>query len=180
MERTTIDIAHDYVLPSYDFMLRRFESVEDRINQFATLGTTVTLAVPIIISALNDDGSLFSGWLFPILAMVSFIVFIGILYRTRYYKGIQLPHPSNLTKARDEGALIRLRPNEFQLKMIQRAGRNFETTMSTINKKHALVNWAAVFLFVELVFWALWAWKVLTSSEASAPVEALVMGVVRL
>ena len=55
MRRSTIEIAHEYVLPSYEFMLQRYQAVEDRIYQFATFGTTLTLASPIIILSLNDD-----------------------------------------------------------------------------------------------------------------------------
>jgi hypothetical protein len=51
-EYPSLELAYEYVLPSYEWAMSRSDMLEQRLQDSITLITTVTLAVPVLATAI--------------------------------------------------------------------------------------------------------------------------------
>ena len=68
-------LAYALIPNSYEWLLRRLEAVEDRIQRFMVFTATVTVGFPLVIVGLNGDAKLLNGW-WAISASVFFAFFV--------------------------------------------------------------------------------------------------------
>lgn len=75
--------ASQYVLPSYQWMLARYEAADSRIQTLLTFVTTITFAVPTLCRALRPELSLESPWFIKAVIMAVIAVTVGLVARLR-------------------------------------------------------------------------------------------------
>jgi len=70
--------AFDFVLPSYDWALRRFEAIDTRLRQIGMAAATFAVGAPVAARAIAEI-NLFDWW-FIAASSVGAVVFAGALY----------------------------------------------------------------------------------------------------
>ena len=102
----SLELAYQFVIPSYANMLNRLAAVEDRIQRFMIFVATLTAAIPLIAVGLNVDAKhLSSCW--TLLALISFFAFVIVSIRGRSLGEVVMIDPGNLndewqSKSREE------------------------------------------------------------------------------
>ena len=86
----SVHVAYDLVLPSYEWLLRRLESTEQRLQWLMTYLATLTVAVPIIARATADDLPHVNNWAFAALACFALATVIGVA--ARWWGGPKFPN----------------------------------------------------------------------------------------
>lgn len=76
---TSMDIAYKFVLPSYEWTLRRLEAVESRLQSLLMFVASITLAIPVIAGALIEDlSSIANAWAIAIFLCAALAAGIGL------------------------------------------------------------------------------------------------------
>ena len=90
-------LAYEFVAPSYDWIQRRFESVERRIQAFLAFTATLTLGVPALVIAFDKSADFSSVWF--IAAMVAAVLNLASGIAAKFIggnSGIWFLSPDNL------------------------------------------------------------------------------------
>ena len=158
----SLSLAYEFVFYSYEWMLRRLEAVEDRIQRLLIFAATVTVGFPIVVVSLRggDNPNLVNeGWgLFAILALAFFIIFMIVCIVARQKGKIGFPNVGKLP----EEWLYKSK-GDFQRMVIRTGGKDHTRNSNLVNLKACLVDVAFVLFFVEGIFWGLWAYGILSS-----------------
>lgn len=75
--------AYEFVIPSYQFLVNRFEAADNRLTHSITLASSVLFGIPILARAIRPDISLQSPWLIASLAFAVVAALLGIIGRQR-------------------------------------------------------------------------------------------------
>ena len=75
----SIDLVHNYVQPSYDWMLGRLDAAKERLHKVLGLGTTITLAAPTLGLAVKPQAPVDSGWLISAIFVYFIVLATGII-----------------------------------------------------------------------------------------------------
>jgi len=148
-EYPSTGLAYEFVKPSYDWMLNRFEAMNSKIQMLLTFATTVTVAVPIFAKAIFDGIDLNSGWFYGAIICYVLLAISGII-GMRLGK-LSLVHPMKLY---DEW--LKDSPWEFQKDSIYFAGKDFEDNKKVIENKNLFRDIMTAFLLLEIVFTVVW------------------------
>lgn len=141
--------AHEFVLPSYNWMIARVEAADSRIHNLGAFIATVSLAVPTLNRGLTSQLDFGSIWF--VSAMVLALAAIIIAVFARSAGAILLPSPGNLYKTS-----LHLSEHEFQLDQIYFAGDAFEKNRALVKGKADAVAWMSGCFVLELVSLLLW------------------------
>ena len=144
-----LDLAYDFVQPSYQWLLSRFEAGNTRLQTMQAVVASVSLAVPAFARLLEQTLS-FADARFVAAVVVSLAaIAIGVIGRQT--GTVRLMHPKEL---RD---LLRLPEAQFKYNVLHWAGEHFDQTTAGIERKWRWV-WAMLALFlIELVLLVSWA-----------------------
>ena len=74
----SVDLAYEFVAPSYDWAQRRFESIERRIHTFLAFTATLTLGVPALMAAVAQCVNFGSAWFIAGMICAIIILLLGI------------------------------------------------------------------------------------------------------
>lgn len=90
----SVNLAYDFVKPSYDWLQNRLDAVNRRIEFLLTFSASITIAIPIFMKALFVDIHFDSFWF--VFAIVIFIItaIVGIV--GRIFGGLILVSPQKL------------------------------------------------------------------------------------
>ena len=148
----SINLAYEIVLPSYDWALRRLQSVEKRIEGLLRLIVTITLAFPVVAAVTSQDASFadFATWQGAV-TLALFLTTLVIGLAARRYKGIRLIDPDDLYNQH-----LHKRCLEFKKDFIKYAGEDFQDNAQVIDDKSTYADMIAVTFMIELVFGILW------------------------
>jgi hypothetical protein len=141
-----VNRAYDFVLPSYQLLMARFEAADGRIQSMLTFAATITLGIPVFGKSINPGLSLASPWLW--LAVVTFgcIAVIGVVGRAQ--GSLRLVDPGVLYEKwlhRSEWT--------FRKDMIHFAGQDFKDNADAIRHKgNCAVAMAALFIVMVFLF----------------------------
>ena len=93
-EYPSLELGYQFVFHSYDWMLKRLEAVEDRIQRLLVYGTTITVGFPVVIASLYRDGNLIGGWhgILVLLAFAFFLKFMALCLLARLWGKIAFPN----------------------------------------------------------------------------------------
>ncbi|MFC2035106.1 hypothetical protein ACFLUJ_03170 [Chloroflexota bacterium] len=145
----SVDLAYEFVKPSYDWMLNRIEAMNSKIQGLLTLATAVTAAMPILIKAMFDNVDFQSVWFIIAIATYFLLVIIGI-YGLRM-GGVKLVNPKKLYERRLSESIW-----EFKKNTVYFSGQDFEQNKRTIDVKHHLRDIMNVLLLAELIVVVVW------------------------
>jgi hypothetical protein len=144
-----VDRAYDFVIPSYQLLINRFEAADNRLTALLTLASTLTLAVPIFAKNVQPNIS-FNSPLF-IVGMLIFLVIAIVGIWGRSVGSIALPDPmvlynENLTDSEWE----------FKKNLIFFAGEGFNSNTQAIRRKGNLSAFLSAALLVEIIVFVAW------------------------
>ena len=152
----SLSLAHQFVLPSYSWMLNRLASVENRVQSLLILISTVTMGIPLVVVGLSGEVHHLNGWL----AIWAFLLFalstiLGLVARA--WGTIELVDPANFS---DEW--ISQSPEEFRKWSTHYAGKHYAKNNALIFRKSLVVDIAVGVFVIEVFLWAWWASNVLS------------------
>lgn len=144
-----VDAAFVFVLPSYQFMVSRFEAADTRLTALLTLALTLTAGAPLFAKTVRPDISFASPFLWIGIALFSAVAIVGTF--ARQWGAVVLPDPTVIY----EKSLHRSEWS-FKMNQISYAGQNFRVNAETIRKKGNIAKWLTIALMFEVL--ALVAW----------------------
>ena len=143
--------AYDFVLPSYQFMLSRFEAADTRLTSILTIASSLTLAAPLFGRSVNPNLA-FRGWFTVGIAL--FVFLVGLALWARFTGRLTLPNPRVL---HDES--LRESEWEFKKNAIYFAGKHFDQNAKAIATKAYLAMVLTILAILEIgafLAWAVW------------------------
>ena len=149
----SVDLAYEFVAPSYDWIQRRFESVERRIQTFLAFTATLTLGLPALVIAIEKDADFISVWFIVAMASAVLTLALGIVAKLiSGNSGIWFLSPASLY----EGSL-HYTELEFKKNAIHWAGQHFDANVSLINKMGRILTGMICLFSIEVVLLLIWA-----------------------
>ena len=145
-----VPLAYEFVRPSYEIMLKRFETVEGRIRGLATLTATLTFAAPAFIKAVRPEVSLTSPWFVLAIVVALAVAAIGVV--ATLFWTVRLYTPRLLYEQCLEWAEW-----EFQKNMLYWAGDAFEQNGKSLRRKGGLSDVMAVLFLAEVSLLIVWS-----------------------
>jgi hypothetical protein len=141
-----VDRAYDFVLPSYQLLVARFEAADNRIQSVLTFAATVALGIPVFGKAVRPALSLESRWLWAALAIFAGIAIIGVAGRAR--GSLRLVNPGLLyEKWLDRSEWV------FRKDMVFFAGQDFAANSDAIRRKgNCALVMASLFIVMAFMF----------------------------
>ena len=153
----SLELSHEFVLPSYNWMLNRLSAVEGRIHNLLALCITLTAFFPVVVLGLQGKSEYLNGSL-SICAFFCFALVLAIGLVARAVGSVRLIDPSTM----DHGWTT-LSKQEFFKYSIEDAGKTFKRNQDLIARKSLATDIATGVFAVEIVLWAIWGWRVLGS-----------------
>lgn len=154
----SVDLAYEFVAPSYDWIQSRFESVERRIQTFLAFTATLTLGLPALMVAVVKSVDFGSIWF--IAAMVTAIVILALGIAAKIISGssgIWFLSPDNLYEG-----WLHYSEWEFKKNAIYWAGQHFNANVALINKMGWILTGMIVLFSAEVILLLAWATVTLT------------------
>jgi hypothetical protein len=145
----SLDLAYQYVLPSYEWAMRRSDMLEQRLQDAMMLITTVTVAVPIVGKAILAQIDLLSIWSLSAALVYGFAVGAGIWGRAQ--GSLAIVDPERLLYDR-----IVLTRDDFRTDALRFAGRHLRHNNKTISRRHSALLLMTGLFAVEVVLIVVW------------------------
>lgn len=145
----SVNLAYEFVKPSYDWLQNRFDAVNSRIEFLLTFTSSITLATPIFVGTLFPTVDFVSLWF--MLAMGVFILTSIAGIWGRMYGGMKLV---NVKKLYDEW----LEDSEWEFKRdsIYFAGKHFDYNHKQVNTKANFGLTMTILFVIEIIFLLVW------------------------
>jgi hypothetical protein len=120
--------AYDFVMPSYQMLMSRFEAADNRLTAMLALASTLTLGAPLLAKSLNPNVSFNSAWFRLGVGLFIVLVIVGLVGRSR--GRLVLPNPRIIYERS-------LHENEWSFKKnaIYFAGQHFDQNAVAIRTK---------------------------------------------
>lgn len=135
--------AYDFVLPSYQAALTRFEAADGRLTFIIGHLSTVTLAAPAFARVLRPDISFAAVPFLAAMACAGVAAYLAVVARLR--GRVTIPNPGRLfDPAHRESEW------EFQRNAVYFAGKHLEENQGAIARKSEAVAQATALLFAEV------------------------------
>lgn len=147
--RPSIDLAYEYVRPSYEWLQSRLDAANNRLQYIVTLASTITVAAIVLGKAIFTDISYSSVWIW--LTLVTFVLIAAVAMIGRMLSGMKLTTPKKLFE--DWLGLPEL---EFKKDAVYFAGQHFEYNSALVSKKGRFADVATGCLLLEIAFVATW------------------------
>lgn len=154
-EETSIDLAYQFVLPSYDWMLNRLAAVETRIQSLLIMVSTVTAAFPLVVVGLTGESQHLNGTL-AIAAFACFVVCLLLGLVARAFWTVHLVNPGKFDAGWTERA-----KDDFRTWAVVYAGKHYAKNKKLIAHKSYLADASVIVFLAELALWTWWAKNVL-------------------
>lgn len=152
----SLNLAYEYVIPSYGWALSRFEAVERRIERLLMLILAATIAVPVFLPLVREEPVHLStaGWKSILIlgAIVLFVLAASIGIYARQAREVSLVDPG--VHYRESLSLPHW---EFQRNAIYFAAEHMKENVANIALKSRLADCMAGLFGIEIVMWVVWA-----------------------
>jgi len=145
----SVDLAYEFVKPSYDWMLNRIEAMNSKMQGLLMLATAVTGGIPILAKAIFDNVDFQSVLFYGAIGLYVLLVVIGTVGLSM--GGVKLFHPKLLYEKWLSNSIW-----EFKKDAIYFAGQNFEDNKKIIDAKSWLRNIMTILLLIELMIVIFW------------------------
>ena len=141
--------AYEFVVPSYQWMVARFESTAGRLQALQTAAVAIALGVPTVGKAIRPDISFSAAPFISAALLAALVLLLAGVGRT--YGAIALANPMVLyTK------YLHLEEWEFKKNALYWAGEHFQSNLVLVNRKARLERWATGVLALEALMLLLW------------------------
>ena len=146
-----IDQAYEFVLPSYQWALARFEANNTRLQNLLTAVIGVSLAVPTLAGTLNEKLS-FADKPF-VLAAITFLAAVAAGAYGRHTGTVSLADPRVLLGPE----WLSLSEAEFKHHALRNAAEQFGRSAAAIERKWRYTGYVLALFAVELALLLVWA-----------------------
>lgn len=137
-----VDLAYPLALESYEWAAKRFDTLDSRIQTILGLGISLTLAVPIALSALKL--SINGRWF--VAAAVLFVLALSLGTYARLMGKLTVITPEMLYQK-----WLHLSDWEFKKNLIFFAGEHFNKNRNLLEKRHRFAAAATFIFFLEVL-----------------------------
>ena len=145
----SVDLAYEFVKPSYDWMVTRLEAINSKIQGLLTFAATITVALLIITKAIFSDIAFSSPWFCVATAAFAFLVVTGIV-------GLRTGSIMLLSSKELYDKYLHYSHWKFKQMVIYWAGEHFNDNKKLIDKKAYFRDIMTISLLVEILFICLW------------------------
>ena len=157
-EWPSVDVAYGIVASSYDWIQARFDSVERRIQTFLAFTATLTLGLPALVIAIENEADVTSLWFIAAMTTAVLAMAVGIIAKlVSGATGIWFLSPANLYEG-----WLHYSEWEFKKNAIYWAGQHFEANVSRINTMGWLLTSMTILFAMEVILLLVWAIGTLT------------------
>ena len=148
----SVDLAYEFVAPSYDWAQRRFESIERRIHTFLAFTATLTIGVPALMAAVAQCVNFASVWFIAGMICAAIILLLGIVAKAAInLSGIKYLSLDSIYKE-----WLHLPEREFKMNAIYWASQHFGANASFISKIGWLLISMLFFFSIEVALLLVW------------------------
>lgn len=144
-----IDLAYELIPATYDWMMQRLNSMENRIQALMVLSASFLLTGPALVALAVEDISFDSWWFY--LALTTAIANLAAGAAMRIWGELRLPGPRGV----DSGWLS-LDDREFKWSSIWWAQRHFEENERIVRWKGRSAICMTVLFLAETLFLTFW------------------------
>ena len=141
--------AYAFVLPSYQWLLARFEAADNRLNALLTLLATLTLGAPVFAGTVRPGISFIAPTFRTAIFLFIVASFIGVIGRVA--GGLRLPDPGFFYEHD-----LHKPVEEFRKDVLYFAGKHFEANREAIAAKHTCAFAMTAVMLTEIFFFVLW------------------------
>lgn len=145
-----LNLAYDFVLPSYQWALARFEAGNTRLQTMLTIVASTSLAVPAVASALNETLSFTDKWF--LLAGAVFLVAMAVGVYGRHTGGVALMDPRTLLHG-----WLNLSEADFKYGAVYWAADHFADNTKAIERKWRCAGAMLALFGIEVALLLVWA-----------------------
>lgn len=158
-ELYSLELAYDFVMPSYNWMLQRLESVERRLQGLLLYFATLTFAIPVATIAIAGDSKTLNGlgWA-PIAAVVCYLLATVLGLCARAFGKLTLAYPESMVLEKQVEKTI----PEFQRNRIRLSDEHYKDNINLVSRKSFAADAMSAILLVEVVCWLWWAYNTLS------------------
>jgi hypothetical protein len=148
-EWPAVATAYDFVVPSYQMLMSRFEAADTRLTSLLTLASSLTLGAPILARAVNKDISFVSP--FFLIAVLWFVIgsLLGVFGRIS--GRITLPNPMVFHQTALHESVWTFKKNAVYF-----AGLAFQANANAIERKGKIALGVTVTLLFEIMCLVVW------------------------
>src|SRR2546426_2782534 len=143
----SVEEAYPLALAAYDTAIKRFDSLDGKLNTLVTLAVSISLIVPVVANAKNV--SFHSNWFMA--AAVAFVSGIVVATVARLYGALKLLDPKVIYDS-----YLDCDPWDFKRRTIYWSGENFRHNQDLINRNGKLAAVAAILFALEAVLVGGW------------------------
>ena len=134
---------------SYGEVASRLNIVHGRLDSIQSVVVSLTLAVPTVALAAEEDPDFGSWWLIGAVALAGVTVVLGLAARA--WSGMKLVDPTDLYEH-----WLHLPRAEFKKESLYWAGRHFDANSRTVNRKSLAGTLMVLLLLVEVGLFVAW------------------------
>jgi hypothetical protein len=150
-EYPSLDLAYDYVRPSYDLLSRRLDAVESRGRAVLTFASTLTFAMPLLAANLLGSGTrhLDSPWFLLAIGAFAGIILCGVVLSS----GVEflLPSPKPLFEEQ-----LDVEPDQFKVNQLSYAADDFVANSRLVTRLSRTTATAAILMLTEAAAFGMW------------------------
>ena len=149
--RNSLDLAHEYIPISYDWMLSRIASIEARVDTLMAQSAAILVAAVVAVTAINE-GTIPTGWALAAggIAVVLFLIITILGIRARNNIKLHMTNPGSFVLEHPEAhptTIAQRLPYEFIVQMLREAGKDAVHNTKIVNDtgtKCERMGWALV------------------------------------
>jgi hypothetical protein len=145
----SVDLAYNFVKPSYDWMVTRFDAINSKIQGLLTFSATLMVAIPILAKSIFNNISFISPCFIGAVATFIALVIAGII--GMQFGSIMLLHPKTLYSK-----YLHCSHWEFQQRVIYWAGEHFSKNKAIIDSKAIVRNVMTGALLIQILLFIFW------------------------
>lgn len=148
----SVDLAYEFVAPSYDWAQRRFESIERRIHTFLAFTATLTIGVPVLVATAVDHANFTSVWFIAVVACAIATLALGMA--AKILSSVSEFHflvPDSLHED-----WLDYPEWEFKTNAIYWAGEHFKKNIALIHKMGLMLGGMHILFSVEVILLLIW------------------------
>ncbi len=150
-EYPSLDLAYEYVRPSYDLLSRRLDAVESRGRAVLTFAGTLTFALPVFAANILGAGTrhLNSPWFVAGIAAFAGIVVCGVVLSTSV--NFLLPSPKKLFEQHMD-----VEAEQFKINQLFYAAEDWVANTRLIARLSLTTALSAVLMLLEAAAFGMW------------------------
>lgn len=144
-----VEAAYDFVIPSYQMLISRFESADTRLTALLTLASSLTVGAPLLAKAANEHISFSSPFFRASVVLFLIGVVLGVIGRVR--GSLTLPDPMVFHNTSLHEPVWKFKTNAVYF-----AGLAFDANTEAVRCKSTLAMSVTIALLLEILTLVAW------------------------